>query len=201
MFGLALASRLREPIETTPLREAVRGEQIPLEWALQGKCRSPRPRLEAFGVRCANQGLPAHARASSSQQLKRGAQQLLGAGISERLSSLQLGKRHTDLGLTKTEPAQGGEDLGVCVERVGSIELAVGAAIGVLEGRVRRGTLDGELAAMDRTVVNAADGEDIFGRVPATFGAELDVMQVEVQGVLAAGDAAAAVITQQHGTT
>jgi hypothetical protein len=149
------------------------------------------------GAQC----LPANARARSSQQLKRGAQPLFGAGVSERISLLQLGQRRSDLGLAKAEPAQGGEELGVGVERAGSSDLAVLAAIGVAEGWFRGGTQDGELAAIQRAMMDAADRKEVLELVPAAFGAELDVMQVEVQSVPAARDSAAAVVAQQHGAT
>jgi hypothetical protein len=52
---------------------------------------------------------------------------------------------------------------------------------------------------MGGTMMNAARGEQIFGLVLAAFGAQLDVMHIDIPAVSAAGHAATPLIAQQHG--
>jgi hypothetical protein len=54
---------------------------------------------------CSAPGLPPRAGAGSSQQLKRGAQQLLGADLTQSSLLSQLGERRAGLALAKAEPA------------------------------------------------------------------------------------------------
>src|SRR5437868_2093579 len=52
---------------------------------------------------------------------------------------------------------------------------------------------------MDRSMVSAAQGEQVVGFVLTALGAGLDVVDVEKAAVPAAGHAAAAVVTEENG--
>jgi hypothetical protein len=76
----------------------------------------------------------------------------------------------------------------------------VRAPIGVAEANARRrAAFDEEHSAMGSLVMHAAQGEQMFDLVPATFGAQIEVMQIEEARIPAAGHAAAPVVAQQHG--
>jgi len=65
--------------------------------------------------------------------------------------------------------------------------------VGDAEG-VGRGTGDVQAAGVGRAVVGAAEGDEVGGVVGAGFGAGLDVVDVDVEGVAAAGDLAAMLV-------
>jgi hypothetical protein len=60
--------------------------------------------------------------------------------------------------------------------------------------------LEDELAAMSRSVVSSAQGNDISELVAPAFGAQLDVMQIEKRCTSATGHPAAVLVAQQHGS-
>ena len=101
-------------------------------------------------------------------------------------------------GLFEAEPAQAAEDFfgEVGVASVAGVDRgAVGGAVGVLNAeRVRRVAGDEEAAHVDCAVVCAAEGDQVGGVVAAAVGAGDDVMDVDVEGVAAAGDLAAVVV-------
>jgi hypothetical protein len=51
---------------------------------------------------------------------------------------------------------------------------------------------------MNRPVVSAAEHDDIFCRVGASFGARFDVVEVEEAMIVAARYRAAVVVAEQH---
>jgi hypothetical protein len=60
-------------------------------------------------------------------------EQVLDASVAEFGVGAQLGEHGLHLGLAKAEVAQGGEDLGVCVDALRDERVAVGSAIGMPE--------------------------------------------------------------------
>jgi hypothetical protein len=113
---------------------------------------------------------------------------------------LQLRQRSIHVALAKSKPPQRPERLGSRLERLRVYDPTIGATIRMPEPNLRRRTIDNELPAMDRAVVGTAEGDQVFGTVGAAFGAEVEVVDVDEDGVAAAGDAAAAVVAGEDGS-
>src|SRR4051812_23153196 len=62
----------------------------------------------------------------------------------------------------------------------------------------RGAALHHELASVQGAMMQTADCQQIFGRIVASFRAQVDVMQIEEGCVLAAGDAAAPLVASEH---
>ena len=114
----------------------------------------------------------------------------------------QLGEHGLHLALAKAEVAQGGEDLGVCVDAAWVYWVAVSGAIRMAEDQSAVGlVVDEQLAAMDGAVMTSAQGQKVFGLVATAFCAWLDVMHVDERRVGAAWGAATPLVAREHGAT
>jgi len=103
------------------------------------------------------------------------------------------------IGFAKAEATQRPEGLRPCFERLRFYNATVGAAVGVADANGGCRAVDEELAPVGGAVVGAAEGEEVFGFVGATFGAELKMVEVDEGGVAATRDAAAAVVACEDG--
>ncbi len=111
----------------------------------------------------------------------------------------ELGEHSTDLSFAKTEIAQGGEGLCLCLGHSRLGHLPVLAAISVPEANTRGDAAgDDELTAVRRSVMCAAQSDEVVGFVATPLGAELEVVKVKKQRVSATWNAAAVVVAAQY---
>jgi hypothetical protein len=128
------------------------------------------------------------------------AEVVLEAGASKARLCPQLREHHPDLAFFEAEVAQGREEFGLGVERLGLDDVAVDAAIGMAKDDAAVGSLlDEQRSAMRCAMMAATNGEDIPELVAAALGAQLDVMQIEKRRISAARHLAAVLVAQQHG--
>jgi len=128
------------------------------------------------------------------------AQQVLDGRGLRRSQSTALGCV-SRVSLAKAETAESLESLrvhrhGVCIDGGAS---AVRAAIGVAKDEPRRhATCDDELAAMHCTMVSTAKDHEVVGVVESSFGAKVDMVNVDESGVSATGNEALPAVTTHH---
>ncbi len=114
----------------------------------------------------------------------------------------QLGEHGLHLTLAKAEVAQGGEDLGVCVDAAWVYWVPVSGAIRVAEDQSTVAVaLDEQLAAMDGSVMASAKRQQIAGLVATAFCAWLNMMHVDERRMGAAWSAATPLVAREHGAT
>lgn len=117
-------------------------------------------------------------------------------------AAAQLGQHDLHLALPNAELAQGEKTLAWASTSPSEIGLPLGGAIGMPEGDgPLPPALDEQLTAVGRSVMRRAQRQEIRGLVAAAFGARLDMVHVDEGRVMAARDAAAALIARKHGAS
>jgi hypothetical protein len=130
-----------------------------------------------------------------SQSFDRSAKELFDARGGPGCAGAQAIENDAGFAFTKAEAAKAAE--GILVEGgiAGADGNAIRSAVGVAKLEAgASGTFDDELASMLRSVVRGAQEDHAIGIVVAPFGAKDDVVDVEKQRVLAAGNDAAAAV-------
>ena len=99
------------------------------------------------------------------------------ASVSIALRNLR--ERSTHVSFTEAETAQGGENLGLCLDLARLGHLAIVAAVSVLEANAPgHAADDAELTAVCCPMMHAAQGDEVIGLAAAALRAELDVVKV-----------------------
>ena len=127
---------------------------------------------------------------------------MLDAGTAEFGVGAQLGEHGLHLGFAEAEVAQGGEDLGVCVDALRDERVAVGSAIGVPEAeRTIALDVNEQLAAMGGSMVRRAQDQEVRRFIATAFCAWPHVVHVDEGRVGASRHRAAASIAREHGAS
>ena len=128
------------------------------------------------------------------------AQEVFGGYVAQVWVLAELAEDGARFAFAEAEVAEGAEDLGVGVYRIGAHGFAVGCAVGVPERQGFGGSFDDELAAVGGAVMGSAQGDQVFDGVLAALGAGLEVVHIDEAGVLATGDAATLAIAGDDGS-
>jgi hypothetical protein len=140
-------------------------------------------------------------RAQSSQGF---AQQQIECCYSHGVIGLNLAQHGSHVALAKAEVAQGREDLCVNFERlrlrVWLRSPTVFAAVGVSDLECAcYASVQEEFTAVGSSVVRSANAHEVGCRVWPAFGAQLEMVHIEISRVSAARDLTAPFVAQHHG--
>ena len=103
-----------------------------------------------------------------------------GGGSWAVASLAELRQYSTNLTLAKAETTKGAEDLGLRLDPLGLKSLTIGASVSMLKTKAGGdAACDDELTAVCRSMMSAAQRDQVVGVVRPALRAEADVMQVQ----------------------